>query len=66
MTATLFPKKSFYYTDLQLYHTQLEWQISKFLAEKVMLYTILLTFLADFNHVIVEMIAKPKIEGSQS
>ena len=47
-------------------HPQLERQMSQFLCEKVMLYPFLRTFRADFNHVIAEMIARPKLEGSQS
>ena len=47
-------------------HPQLERQLSQFLFKKVMLYTILQAFPADFNYVIIEMIARPKIEGSQS
>ena len=46
-------------------HTQLEGQTSKFLTKKMSCYTSLLqAFGADINHVIVEMIAMPKIEGS--
>ena len=45
-------------------HPQLEQQISQFSMEKVMLYTIFKS--ADFSQVIVEMIGRPKTEGSQS
>ena len=41
-------------------------EISSKSSEKDMLYTIFTSFQADFNHVIIEMIERPKSEGSQS
>ena len=47
-------------------HLQFEQKIGQFSTEKAMLYTIFTSFQANFSHVIVEMIARPKVEGSQS
>ena len=44
----------------QVSHPQLERQMSQFLMEKVMLYTFLRAFRADFNHVVFELIGRPK------
>ena len=47
-------------------HPQLEQQISPFSCKKNTLCTILQAFWVNFNHIIVEMIARLKIEGKHS